>query len=153
MKESQTTEFKLSWQNKYFKWVCAFANTDGGKLIIGLDDKEEFDRLTVYFYKDIYTEENLRKLGLSVRQIKAALYVKENGVITNKEYRSMFGITDRMALIYLSSLCYNGILQKIGTTGRGTKYVLCKTRNKPEINPKYKQEIGNKSEKHRTKLW
>ncbi len=37
-KESQTTEFKSSWRDEYFKWICAFANTDGGKLIIGLDD-------------------------------------------------------------------------------------------------------------------
>lgn len=38
-KESQATEFKLSWRDEYLKWICAFANTDGGKLIIGVDDK------------------------------------------------------------------------------------------------------------------
>ncbi|MGD9552630.1 MAG: helix-turn-helix domain-containing protein, partial [Candidatus Caldatribacteriota bacterium] len=37
-KESQTTEFKSSWRDEYLKWICAFANTEGGKLIIGLDD-------------------------------------------------------------------------------------------------------------------
>jgi ATP-dependent DNA helicase RecG len=37
-KESQTIEYKPSWRDEYLKWVCAFANIDGGKLIIGLDD-------------------------------------------------------------------------------------------------------------------
>ena len=36
--ESQTTEFKPSWRDEYLKVICAFANTDGGKLIIGTDD-------------------------------------------------------------------------------------------------------------------
>jgi len=39
MKESQTIEFKPSWQDEYLKWICAFVNTDGGKLFIGVDDK------------------------------------------------------------------------------------------------------------------
>lgn len=40
--------------------------------------KEELGGFSVYFYKDIYTEENLRKMGLNERQIKAVLYVKDN---------------------------------------------------------------------------
>jgi ATP-dependent DNA helicase RecG len=32
-KESQLTEFKLNWWDEYLKIICAFANTDGGKLI------------------------------------------------------------------------------------------------------------------------
>ncbi|MEW6620374.1 MAG: ATP-binding protein [bacterium] len=75
--------------------------------------KEEFGGFLVYFYKDIYTEENLRKMGLNERQIKVVMYVKEKGEVTNKEYRSMFGITDRMALIDLNSLCSMGIFKKL----------------------------------------
>lgn len=36
--ESQTIEFKPTWRYEYYKWICAFANTDGGKLLIGVDD-------------------------------------------------------------------------------------------------------------------
>jgi len=36
--ESQDTEFKQIWKDKYLKTVCAFANSDGGKLYIGVDD-------------------------------------------------------------------------------------------------------------------
>lgn len=38
MTESQTIEFKQIWKNEYLKTICAFANTDGGNLYIGLDD-------------------------------------------------------------------------------------------------------------------
>ncbi|OPX26488.1 MAG: transcriptional regulator [Candidatus Cloacimonas sp. 4484_140] len=38
MKESHIIEFKPSWREDYLKWICAFANTDGGRLILGYDD-------------------------------------------------------------------------------------------------------------------
>jgi ATP-dependent DNA helicase RecG len=43
----------------------------------------------VIFRKDIYNKEDLSKLGLNERQIKAVLYVKENGRITNGEYQKI----------------------------------------------------------------
>ena len=38
MKESQTIEFKVSWRDEYLKHLCAFANTQGGSLFIGVAD-------------------------------------------------------------------------------------------------------------------
>ena len=38
MTESQTIEFKQIWKDEYLKTICAFANTSGGNLYIGLDD-------------------------------------------------------------------------------------------------------------------
>ena len=96
--------------------------------------KEEMGGFSVYFRKDIYTEEYLRKLGLNERQIKAVMYVKEKGKITNREYRKMFSITDRTALNDLLGLCKKGILERVGKTGRSTEYIL--KPEKPEINPK-----------------
>lgn len=37
--ESQTIEYKESWRDENLKVISAFANTEGGKLIIGTDDK------------------------------------------------------------------------------------------------------------------
>ena len=37
--EHQTLEWKQTWHDEYMKWLCAFANTDGGTLEIGKDDK------------------------------------------------------------------------------------------------------------------
>ena len=36
--ESQSIEYKKTWRDEYLKWICAFANTEGGKLYIGIDD-------------------------------------------------------------------------------------------------------------------
>lgn len=38
-KEHQNIEWKESWLNDYFKWICGFANAQGGTLFIGIDDK------------------------------------------------------------------------------------------------------------------
>ena len=36
--ESEISEWKSSWDSKYLKWLCAYANTNGGKLYIGVND-------------------------------------------------------------------------------------------------------------------
>jgi len=41
LQESQTVEFKESWRDEFLKTVCAFANTDGGALYIGINDQGE----------------------------------------------------------------------------------------------------------------
>ena len=40
MKECQNIEFKETWSDDYLKWICGFANAQGGKLYIGVDDSE-----------------------------------------------------------------------------------------------------------------
>lgn len=39
MKENQNTEWKESWRDEYLKWLCGFANAEGGVLVIGRNDK------------------------------------------------------------------------------------------------------------------
>jgi ATP-dependent DNA helicase RecG len=41
LQESQTVEFKESWRDEYLKTVCAFANSNGGEMYIGINDKGE----------------------------------------------------------------------------------------------------------------
>ena len=48
MSEAQNIEWKQSWRDDYLKWVCAFANTDGGLLIIGKNDSGEIVHLKNY---------------------------------------------------------------------------------------------------------
>jgi len=86
--------------------------------------KEEFGGLSVYFYKDIYTEENLRKMGLTERQIKAVMYVKKKGTISNSEYVEIARISKPTATRDLSTLTEKGIFEKLGVTGKGTIYKL-----------------------------
>ena len=39
MGEDKYTEWKESWRDEYLKWICGFANAQGGVLEIGRDDK------------------------------------------------------------------------------------------------------------------
>ena len=38
MKESENIEFKITWRDEYLKTIAAFANTQGGKLFLGVTD-------------------------------------------------------------------------------------------------------------------
>jgi len=87
------------------------------------DFEEEHGVFTVRFYQDKWNEENLKKLGLNERQIKAVMYVKEKGKITNKEYREFAGLSDEGARIDLNELSKKDLLQPKGK-GRSVHYIL-----------------------------
>ena len=36
--ESQNIEYKQSWRDEYLKWICGFANAQGGTIFIGVND-------------------------------------------------------------------------------------------------------------------
>ena len=39
--ESQNIEYKESWRDEYLKWICGFANAQGGTIYIGVNDQKE----------------------------------------------------------------------------------------------------------------
>ena len=41
MEESQNIEYKESWRDEYLRWICGFANAQGGTLYIGINDNKE----------------------------------------------------------------------------------------------------------------
>lgn len=41
IREKQNIEYKESWRDEYLKWVCGFANAQGGKIYIGINDDQE----------------------------------------------------------------------------------------------------------------
>lgn len=38
MPESQNTEYKSNWRDEYLKWICGFANANGGTIFLGIND-------------------------------------------------------------------------------------------------------------------
>ena len=38
MEENQNIDYKRIWKDEYLQWICGFANAQGGKLFIGIDD-------------------------------------------------------------------------------------------------------------------
>lgn len=41
MPENQNIEYKESWRDEYLKWICGFANANGGMIYIGKNDAGE----------------------------------------------------------------------------------------------------------------
>lgn len=86
--------------------------------------EEEQGGMSVTFLKDIYTEEYLRTQNINERQIKAVLYVKEHGSITNKKYQQINGIGKTLATEELQNLVNKSLIIQTGAKGRGSKYDL-----------------------------
>lgn len=68
----------------------------------------------VEFKKDNYNEQYLKSLDLSDRQVKAVLYLKEKGKITNSEYQQINDISARTAVRDLETLVTKGIFRRKG---------------------------------------
>ena len=39
MPENQIVEWKSSWRDEWLKWICGYANAQGGTLVVGMDDE------------------------------------------------------------------------------------------------------------------
>ena len=73
----------------------------------GLPEPEMIEKdggFMVTLFKDKLTQEQIKKLGLNERQIKAVMYVKEKGRITNREYQEINHISKRTAAYELIEL-------------------------------------------------
>ena len=93
----------------------------------GLPEPEFFEDhgvMMVIFYKDIFAEDNLRKKGLNERQIIAVKYVNVKGKITNTEYQVLGKLKKRQATDDLKDLENKEIFERVGSTGKGTYYIL-----------------------------
>ncbi len=80
--------------------------------------------MTVTFYKDKWNEENLKKLGLNDRQIRAVMYVKENGTINNSKYQQINDVGKTISTKELRKLVEVGLLTEPTAKGRGARYEL-----------------------------
>jgi ATP-dependent DNA helicase RecG len=76
----------------------------------------------ITFRKDIYNTVDLSLLGLGERQIKAVLYVKEKGKITNSEYQEINNCSRNTASSELNDLVNKSIFQSSDVKGAGSFY-------------------------------
>lgn len=86
--------------------------------------EEEQGGISITFFKDIYTEDYLNNLGLQERHIKALLFIKENGRITNAQFQELLNVSKRTVTNDLQFLMDENYIEKTGTRGRGTYYTL-----------------------------
>lgn len=58
-------------------------------------------------------------MGLNERQVKAVLYVVENGSITNSQYQQLNAVGKTVATEELQELIGKTVLKQTGSKGRG----------------------------------
>lgn len=81
--------------------------------------------ISVTILKNQFNEKNLIEIGLSVRQIKAVEYLKENKSITNKIYQEICEVSKATATRDLTELIEKfKLLERSGEVGAGTSYKL-----------------------------
>jgi ATP-dependent DNA helicase RecG len=76
----------------------------------------------VEFRKHIYTTKYLKSLNLNEKLIRAVLYVKENGKITNSEYQELNNCSRNTASNDLTELVKKDLLKPSGQRGAGAFY-------------------------------
>jgi len=79
---------------------------------------------SITLFKNILTEEQLTKLGLNGRQVKAVLFAKEKGKITNKVYQQLNNCSRNTASNDLADLVQRDILKPSAVKGAGAFYQL-----------------------------
>ena len=76
------------------------------------------------FYQDKWNEENLKKLGISERQIKAVMYAKEKKSINLSSFKTIVSeVSEKTLYRDLQDLVSKGILKEFGEK-KGRKYEL-----------------------------
>jgi len=80
----------------------------------------------ITFWRDWLTSEVLAGFQLNDRQRQAITHVKALGKITNRELRDLAHVITRTASRDLEDLVHQGLLMKVGDTGRSTFYVLAR---------------------------
>jgi len=91
---------------------------------------------TITLWRDWLTDAVLAGYHLSERQMKAVTYLKIHQTITNSIYQSGFSSSKRTASRDLDEMITKGIIEKIGTTGKGVHYRLAKGATKGPKGPK-----------------
>lgn len=87
---------------------------------------------TITVWRDWLTPKVLAGYKLNERQMKAIEYLKINREITNRKYQELTGAISQTSLRDIRDMMALGLVDKVGTTGRSTRYRL---RHKPGINP------------------
>lgn len=85
--------------------------------------REEAGGMRVVLSKDLLTPERLRAAGLNERQIQAMLHVKSERRITSQTYQRLTGASKPTATRDLEDLVKRDLLERVGQTGRGTRYI------------------------------
>lgn len=78
----------------------------------------------ITLWRDWLTDKVIESLGLNDRQQQAVMIAKTSDRLSNLAYQKAFSVSKPTASRDLEEMVRKGVLEKIGTTGKGTYYVL-----------------------------
>ncbi len=81
-------------------------------------------QFVVTVWRDWLTDAVMEEMGLNQREKEVVQYIKTRGQIGNKDYQDKFDVSKPTASRHLDVLSDKGLLAKVGTTGKGTHYVI-----------------------------
>lgn len=87
-------------------------------------------------WRNRFTPTILAQLRLNARQLDAVAYMKTHASLANTEYQARFEASKRTASRDLDDLVRKGVFEKLGTTGKGVRYVLTKGATKGPKGPR-----------------
>ncbi len=120
IEESQNIEHKESWRDEYLKWICGFANAQGGRVYIGVDDDRQVTGVedSKRLMEDIPNK--IRDvLGIIVDVNLLKEHVLKNHRVTNGDVQKMLGVSKPTATRLLQKL--DAVLELVGH-GVGSYY-------------------------------
>ncbi|MHB8158950.1 MAG: ATP-binding protein [Thermoleophilia bacterium] len=90
------------------------------------DFEQRGGEFVVTAWRDWLTDRVLAELQINERQKAVIAHLKVSGHISNQEYQGLLSVAKRTAHRDLADLLDKGVIERIGTTGKGTYYVLGK---------------------------
>ena len=88
------------------------------------DFEQRGGEFVITVWRDWLTEKLLAGLKLNRRQQDAISHLKASSRIGNLDYRQLFTVSKPTATRDLEELCALGVITRVGSTGKGTHYVL-----------------------------
>ena len=119
--ESQRTEYKSSWQDEYFQWICGYANSKGGKIYIGVnDDGYVVGVKDTRYLLDTLPNQVVDTMGIVVEIDHDAIYNRG----TNIKYRVVpDDIAQKPENLYVRGLLSEKVLKEIDAAPDNKKNV------------------------------
>jgi len=96
---------------------------------------QDGDQFVIRLWRAWLTQSVVGGLGLNDRQRTGIQRLKVAGHIGNMEYQALVGVAKRTAHRDLTDLVKKGVLERVGTTGKGTTYRLGKRATKGPNGP------------------
>jgi len=93
--ENQNVEFKRCWRDEYLRWICGFANAEGGAIWLGIDDD-----------KSVYGVTNAKKLMEDIpNKIRDTMGIVADVALLRKGGKDLICIKIKKSIL---PVCYHG---------------------------------------------